>query len=399
MSPLADIYVSYQDKDGLSNIWVGDVHIDDVTESSARVVPALEPPYYPRASPSSMLSADADCRRCVALNYVWGVENARSPSLLAATRATIKSDRGDEQYLFLSTDCAHSSIRRWHGFWNPGCQQFEKRGVVQENANILDLRIRNVVREAEVDPLTVWETCGWTYQEAVLSRRRLYFTNTRAVFECKRSMCHEDQFNGITLPKSSSIDLARPILPTSSWSSIMGLSDDQIHYQATGFYGTLVPWHDITSTVPPPSGSIEVFNISPDSNNPDDDWQIYMAIACREGCVEEHIPSLLFSPTTHDFGGVRAMFDMRWRDSSSFCKEAIPSTTKASELPLPTVTHVTKVRPGGIIARKCQAAFLHMSPRPSNSFNINEDGERIGEIVQGYSKTQKRTGSGCFAWP
>ncbi|EEH47933.2 uncharacterized protein PADG_04017 [Paracoccidioides brasiliensis Pb18] len=217
-----------------------------------------------------------------------------------------------------------------------------------------------------------------------LAKATLFHKHTRR-FECKRSMCHEDQFNGERSPdelissrltisddespfqsfsrhlrhytsrklkhRSGAYDAffciskllydddddddkwvtSRTDLPTWSWSSIMGLSDDdQIHYQAT-----------------------EVFNISPDSNNPDDDWQIYMAIACREGCVAEHIPSLLFFPTTHDF----------------------------------------VVRPGGVIATKCQAAFLHLSPRPSYSSNIiNEDGERIGELCGDTARLRREQG-------
>ncbi|EEH19098.2 hypothetical protein PABG_01417 [Paracoccidioides brasiliensis Pb03] len=97
---------------------------------------------------------------------------------------------------------------------------------------------------------------------------------------------------------------SRTDLPTWSWSSIMGLSDDdQIHYQATGFHGSLVPWHDITSTA------------------------------------------------------------------------------------------LIRVRPGGVIATKCQAAFLHLSPRPSYSSNIiNEDGERIGELCGDTARLRREQG-------
>jgi len=69
------------------------------------------------------------------------------------------------------------------------------RNLVQRSEVIHGLRITNLVREVEDDPLSVWDTRGWTYQEAVLSRRRLYFTNTRVFFECEHSVFHEDQFN------------------------------------------------------------------------------------------------------------------------------------------------------------------------------------------------------------
>jgi hypothetical protein len=40
-------------------------------------------------------------------------------------------------------------------------------------------------------PGSKWATRGWTYQEAVLSRRRLVFTETQTYFECKAMNCSE----------------------------------------------------------------------------------------------------------------------------------------------------------------------------------------------------------------
>lgn len=78
-------------------------------------------------------------------------------------------------------------------FGIPGVGHLRK--IVQHQEDILDLRITNFIREVSDDPLELWHSRGWTYQEAVLLRRRLYFANSRAVFECEQSICHEDQFN------------------------------------------------------------------------------------------------------------------------------------------------------------------------------------------------------------
>lgn len=69
------------------------------------------------------------------------------------------------------------------------------RELVQTSKDVCGLRITNVIREVESDAFAMWHTRGWTYQEAVLSHRRLYFTNRRVIFECEESVNHEDQFN------------------------------------------------------------------------------------------------------------------------------------------------------------------------------------------------------------
>ncbi|KAG1730501.1 heterokaryon incompatibility protein-domain-containing protein, partial [Suillus paluster] len=40
--------------------------------------------------------------------------------------------------------------------------------------------------------LSVWNTRGWTYQELMLSRRRIYFTGQQVYFECRRDIFCED---------------------------------------------------------------------------------------------------------------------------------------------------------------------------------------------------------------
>lgn len=74
----------------------------------------------------------------------------------------------------------------------------------------------NVAKEAGEEHLTVWRARGWTYQEAVLARRRLIFTDTRAVLDCKDEFLHEDNF-GRDTPKD--------------------LSSDRVQREAFGTYG------------------------------------------------------------------------------------------------------------------------------------------------------------------
>ncbi|OJD21120.1 hypothetical protein ACJ73_07540 [Blastomyces percursus] len=549
--PSADIYVSYSDGDRVSNIWVGDVHIDAIGESGSYIPRVGEVLSWPRledkinecysthsecqqhiaASQASSLPKGfrvidvtrrclverSDIRRFVALSYVWG---AKPSSLLAATRATVdgmKKDGGlpsstmprtiedaitvclqmDQRYLWVDRLCiiqddvgdkkaqieamddifssAQIVLIAAYGdsmeFGIPGVSRV-KRKVVQRSEDMLGLRITNIVREVEDDPLSVWDTRGWTYQEVVLSRRRLYFTNMRAFFECECSMSHEDLFNGErcrdelissrlvisddeptfrsfarhlrhyssrkltfrsdayealygiskSLYKNKDrdttgmsmminglprVDFDRAllwyanigenpimrletaqglVLPTWSWSSIMGLTEDQAHYQATGFFGTLVPWYSMNDSTSVSAGSrsvIEAFNVRHDSYDPDDDWQVYMAIACMEGCLgDKRNAALLFSLTTDNFVTVREMFNKRWKDYHNFCKDVMPSIIKLNELPLSeAITQGTNPKLAGIIATKAQAAFFNLEPKPSYSFNItNSSGERIGEL-------------------
>lgn len=178
--------------------------------------------------------------RFVALSYVWG--SNPQPSLLAASRATVdgmKKDGGlpalkmpqtienaieicvrmGERYLWADRLCIiqddaddkKNQIEAMGDIYSSAqivlvaaygdSMEFGIPGVggprktVQHSEDVLDLRITNVIRDVKDDPLDTWTTRGWTYQEAVLSNRRLYFTNTRAFFECERFICHEDQFN------------------------------------------------------------------------------------------------------------------------------------------------------------------------------------------------------------
>ena len=69
------------------------------------------------------------------------------------------------------------------------------RSRVQRHIKVAGLQVTNIVQDPLEDKLAMWSTRGWTYQEAVLARRRLYFTNRRAFYECGTSSCHEDAYN------------------------------------------------------------------------------------------------------------------------------------------------------------------------------------------------------------
>ncbi|KAJ6006698.1 Heterokaryon incompatibility [Penicillium sp. IBT 35674x] len=340
----------------------------------------------------------------------------------------------------------------------------DPRKTVQHSEDVLGLQITNVIRDAEDDPLNMWATRAWTYQEAVLSDRRLSFTDTRAFFECERMICHEDQFNleeirnelfstRLIIPEDGSrfqsftrhlkhytsrnityrsdahnalygifmslykgndvflnglpvVDFDRAllwypdigentierhetqgeILPTWSWSSVMGLTDP-VYYRAAAFYGTLAPWYHINDQVTS-SGSIAALNGHPDSEV-DDDWQVYMAIAIKEGCVGS--VSLAFSLETDSFATVREIFNTCWKDYHSFRREAIPLTIKTSELPHGISTNEAKK---GVIATESQTVSLRVTPRPYSSLDIiNSEGDIIGGFCGDAAKLREQASS------
>ncbi|KAJ5547158.1 Heterokaryon incompatibility [Penicillium frequentans] len=341
------------------------------------------------------------------------------------------------------------------------------RKAAQHSEDVLGLRITNVIRDAEDDPLNMWDTRAWTYQEAVLSNRRLSFTDTRAFFECERLICHEDQFNleeirnelfsaRLSIPEDGSrfqsftrhlkhytsrnityrsdahkalygismslykgtdaflnglpvVDFDRAllwypdigenvierheaqgeILPTWSWSSVMGLSDP-VHYRAADFYGALAPWYHINHRVES-SGSIAALNVDPDSEL-DDDWQVYMAIAIKEECVRN--VSLAFSLATDTFPTVRDLFTTHWKDYHSFRSEALPLTIMTSELPRGISTDAAEK---GLIVTEAQTAFLRVTPRPSSSLDIiNSEGDIIGGFCGDAAKLREQAISPGF---
>lgn len=69
------------------------------------------------------------------------------------------------------------------------------RSMTQRQEDVHGLRLTNLVREEAEDTLALWQTRGWTYQEAVCARRRFHFTKTRAYYECQTSTYYEDMYS------------------------------------------------------------------------------------------------------------------------------------------------------------------------------------------------------------
>ena len=111
----------------------------------------------------------------------------------------------------------------------------------------------------------------------------------------------------------------------------------------------------------------------------DDSWQLYMAIACKERCLNN--VSFTFSCETDTFADVLEKFETRWGDYYAFYKDAVPfalETPKTQHKADSCNTHCNKP---GVIAARCQTASLELAPKPGYSLNIiDSQGERIGGL-------------------
>lgn len=74
----------------------------------------------------------------------------------------------------------------------PGLQP-GSREELQHIESIQSLRLAVPLRSLEeVLAGSVWDTRGWTYQEGMLSRRKLFFTEEQLFFKCQRDVFSED---------------------------------------------------------------------------------------------------------------------------------------------------------------------------------------------------------------
>ncbi|KAF2822544.1 HET-domain-containing protein [Ophiobolus disseminans] len=200
------------------------------------------------------LTEQRNCR-FVALSYVWGSNAERSTIAYTHTMqdlmvdASLSSDRLprtiedaltictrlQERFLWVDRLCivqddaqdklrqinamdtiystAHFVIIAGHGngagYGIPGVSRGRPHFASQQKVALPGLAAVNIVRDREQDPDAVWRTRGWTYQEAVLARRRLYFSNSQVQFECQQSLLHEDEYNG-----GSRLDPVNQMSPT-----------------------------------------------------------------------------------------------------------------------------------------------------------------------------------------
>ncbi|KAF2819184.1 HET-domain-containing protein [Ophiobolus disseminans] len=328
------------------------------------------------------------------------------------------------------------------------------RTITQHHEEVVGLRITNLVRETAEDSLALWQTRGWTYQEAVCARRLLHFTDTRAYYECQTSTCYEDMYNTNTeinefsayglrlqdedsgfaafqrhlanytarklsfssdiynafigianllyksnynesffygLPKKDfdralcwyawdgkksiqQSETSTHTCPSWSWSSAM-VQGEQVRYQDTVFYGTLTLW----STKVEDEETWEVLNVHPDTKV-DKDWEIYMAIAAREGCIRSSPMADLSKNMDHL--SLRESFHTRYPDYHTFCTKALSSSN-----PQPTSPSHNHLGPS-YIHTTAQTAHLRLGPRQTTHYGVAildsshaPIGELCGEIT------------------
>ncbi|CAI6336393.1 unnamed protein product [Periconia digitata] len=267
---VADIYLQFKDGDeGMSNMWIGDIHVADVGKIQTDISSVGEQINWPRlrAAINKCTTDHIGCksdgnanlpqgfrlvdvaRRCivetsdvdfVALSYVWGKDTRAS--LLTATRKTIEAykkegglvasdmpqtiedamnactklgtnylwadrlciiqdDPEDKMHQIMAMNDIYESaslvlVSAYGDSMDFGIDGVSRsRSVTQHHIDVSGLRLTNLVRESAEDPLSLWQTRGWTYQEAVCAKRLLHFTNTRAYYECQTSTYYEDMYN------------------------------------------------------------------------------------------------------------------------------------------------------------------------------------------------------------
>ncbi|KAI0854455.1 heterokaryon incompatibility protein-domain-containing protein [Daldinia vernicosa] len=195
-------------------------HLSTCTSSSSHRE-RCEPPKHKQSSPSKLI----DCQMMtvvraepsydyVALSYVWGRQEHDSSKGLHDSPATIRdaikvTTKLGYRYLWIDRYCIdqsqstekHVEIQRMGRIYNgasltimaaagsdpnhglPGVSKArknvaERRG--SSNWTIVDIpdNLLNLIKSS------IWQTRAWTYQEQILSRRRLYFTDQEAIFQC-----------------------------------------------------------------------------------------------------------------------------------------------------------------------------------------------------------------------
>jgi hypothetical protein len=167
----------------------------------------------------------------VALSYVWGSEP--DPTKLLTTRSNIKALQEDgslavgempatvddaieacrqlrEPYLWVdrfcivqdSRDDKAEQIAAMAAIYSlaklviivtdgnsdsgiAGVRRERSQGQVQKHIAGFDFSLDEIPTLKEVEAGCVWSTRGWTYQEAVLARRRLFLTESQAFCECQ----------------------------------------------------------------------------------------------------------------------------------------------------------------------------------------------------------------------
>jgi hypothetical protein len=157
----------------------------------------------------------------ITLSYVWGISNARDiePSFELGDRPKLVEDamiivrRLGFRYLWVDRYCIPQSDEKMRqvqiqhmgkiynesafiiivaagsdpGYGIPGVSstlRTQRPSILVGYLYLVEIRPpEDEIFESQ------WNTGGWTYQEALLSRRRLVFTNTQAYFQCQVVRC------------------------------------------------------------------------------------------------------------------------------------------------------------------------------------------------------------------
>ncbi|OJD36695.1 heterokaryon incompatibility [Diplodia corticola] len=183
-----------------------------------------------------IVAAPTKCKY-VALSYVWGVNP--QPSMLLALRSTIGAYQEDGglaasnmpktiedamlactqlgiDYLWADRLCIIQDdpedklqqIMAMSGIYtlaslviiavdgdnmDTGLAGISRTRPAQPQDTVEDLRVAPVLPTYhEMADRSVWFSRGWTYQEAILANRKLYFTNAQVCYECEHQLWHED---------------------------------------------------------------------------------------------------------------------------------------------------------------------------------------------------------------
>jgi hypothetical protein len=141
----------------------------------------------------------------VALSYVWGssnkdnapkgvggaIDNARLPLILPAviSDAVKVTKLLGFRYLWIDKFCIEQDDQD-ENYGLPGVDATPRKA--QLAAKIGNVRVLSSMRHPHSSiRSSKWSTRGWTFQEAMPSRRRLVFTEEQVYFECNAMNCYE----------------------------------------------------------------------------------------------------------------------------------------------------------------------------------------------------------------
>ncbi|KAF2798680.1 HET-domain-containing protein [Melanomma pulvis-pyrius CBS 109.77] len=173
------------------------------------------------------------------------------------------------------------------------------------------------------------------------------------------------------------------VCPTWSWASAM-VQREEVRYQDTEFYGTLVVWY--TGVVAPASKAeqLEAINMQA-KTRVDEEWEIYMALASEEGCFPNAPVS--WSSKSYTFGGTRNKFHARWSSYHAFCIDVFLSSEASQRFEDKGVSMKDSER--GRILAVAQIAFFRLKERQYGLEILDSENNVIGKLCGDATKMRK----------